>query len=96
MQWYNYDYKMITDMITSIIGLSTGAEFDIVEQQLQIVWQLRKGSTITPNVLMWLVDTIRAYDWQLSADRMTESDHCEEGKPSAPTLFHFVKQLNES
>jgi len=42
---------MITDMITGIIGLSSEAEYEIVEQGLQIVWQLQKGSTITPNVL---------------------------------------------
>ena len=61
MQRYNYDYQMITDMITGIIGLSTGAEFEIVEQRLQIVWQLRKGSTITPNILKWLADMIHDY-----------------------------------
>jgi hypothetical protein len=69
---------MITNMITGIIGLSTGAEFEIVEHRLQIVSQLRKGSTITPNVLKWLADTMRAYHWQLSPDRTTEPDRCEE------------------
>jgi len=38
---------MITDMITGVIGLSTG-KFKIVEQRSQIVWQLRKGSIMTP------------------------------------------------
>jgi len=38
---------MITDMITSIIELSTGAEFRIVELRLQMVCQLRMRSTIT-------------------------------------------------
>jgi hypothetical protein len=41
------------------------------------VWQLRKGSTITPNVLKWLADTIRNYHCQLSQsapDWMTELD----------------------
>jgi hypothetical protein len=69
---------MITNMITGIIGLSTGAEFEILEQRLQIVWQFRKGSTITPNVLKWLADTIRDYHWQLTPDRTTEPDRCEE------------------
>jgi len=87
---------MITDMITGIIGRSTGAEFEIVEQRLQIVWQLRKGSTITPNVLEWLADTIRNYHWQLSTDWTTESDRYEDREPSAPTLFYFIKQVNES
>jgi len=80
MQWYNYDYHMITDMTTDIIGLSTGAEFEILEQWSQIVWHLRKGSTITPNVLKWLADTIRDYYCRLSyfaPDRTTESDRCE-------------------
>ena len=37
-----------------------------MEQRSQIVWKLRKGSTITPNVLKWLADTIRDYLCQLS------------------------------
>jgi hypothetical protein len=72
---------MITDVIAGIIGLSTGAESEIVEQRLQIVWQLRKGSTITPIVLKWLADTIRDYHCQLSPlapDWTTESDRCKE------------------
>jgi len=43
--------------------------------------------------------TIRDYHCQLSqsaSDRTTESDRCEEREPSAPTLFYFVKQVNES
>jgi len=60
------------------------------------VWQLRKGSIITPKVLKWLADTIRDYHWQLSPDWTTESDHSEEREPTAPTLFYFVKQVNES
>jgi hypothetical protein len=60
-----------------------------------VLW-LRKGSTITPNVLKWLADTIRDYHWQLSPDWTTESDCCEEREPSEPTLFYFVKEVNES
>jgi hypothetical protein len=71
-------------------------EFKIVEQRLQIVWQLRKGSTITPIFLKWLADTIRDYHCQLSPDRTTESDRCEEREPSAPTLFNFIKRTPTS
>jgi len=77
------------------------AKFKIVDQQSQIVWQLRKGYIIIPppNVLKWLAGTIRYYYCQLSPfapDWTTESNHCEEREPSAPTLFYFVKQENES
>ena len=77
-------------MTTGIIGLSTGAEFEIVEQRLQIVWQLRNGSTITPNVLKWLANTIREYHCQLSyfaPDRTTESERCERAICANSILF---------
>jgi hypothetical protein len=48
------------------------------------MWQLRKGSTITPNDLQWLADTIGDYHWQLSPDWTTESDRCDEIELSAP------------
>jgi len=38
---------MITDMITGVMVYRL-AEFKIVEQRSQIVWQLRKGRIITP------------------------------------------------
>ena len=75
------------------------AEFKIVEQRSQIVWQLPMGSIITPRVLKWLAGTIRDYYCQLSPlapDWTTESDRCEEREPSAPTKFYFVKQVNEN
>jgi len=66
-------------------------QFKIVEQRLQIVWQLRKGSTITPIVLKWLADTIRDYHWQLSPDWTIELDHCEEREPLTPALINSMK-----
>jgi hypothetical protein len=56
------------------------------------------GSIIIPppNVLKWLADTIRDYHWQLSPDRTTESDRCEEREPSAPTLFNITKHTPTS
>jgi len=89
---------MITGMITGIIGLSTAAVFEILERRSQIVWQLSKGSIIPANILKWVADTIRDYHRQLSQlapDWTTESDRCER-EPSAPTLFYFGKQVNES
>ena len=70
-----------------------------MEQRSQIVWQLRKGSTTTLKVLKWLAGTICDYNGQLmplAPDWTTESDRCEDREPSAPTLFYFVKQVNES
>jgi len=56
---------MMIDIITGI-RVYRRAEFKIEEQRSQIVWLLRKGSTITPNVLKWLADTISDYLCQLS------------------------------
>jgi len=86
-------------MITGIIGVSAGAEFEIMEQRLQIVWRHQKGSTMTPNVGKWPADIIRDYSCQLShlaSDCMIESERCEGREPSALTLFNSVKQVNES
>jgi hypothetical protein len=66
---------------------------------LQIVWQLRKGSSITWKFLKWLAETIRVYNGQLpqlAPDCMTESDRCEKRKPSAPTVFNFIKHTPTS
>jgi hypothetical protein len=74
---------MITDFFRQWMG-----RVQEVGQQLQIVWQLRKGSTITPHVLKWLADTIHNHRCQLShfaPDWTTESDRCEEREPSEPT-----------
>jgi len=71
-----------------------------VEQRSQIVWQLRKGSITTPNVLKWLAGMFRDYHCQLSQstpDWTTESDLVRrEREPSAPTLFNFIKHTPTS
>jgi hypothetical protein len=69
------DTTMITDFFRQLMG-----RVQEVEQRSQIVWQLRMGSIITPNILKWLADTIRDCHCQLSylaPDRTTESDRCE-------------------
>jgi hypothetical protein len=78
LQWLRKSYKalyhqqlcneltMIPDMITGIM-IYRLAGIKIVEQRSQIVWQLRKGSTITLNILKWLAGTIRDYHCQLSS-----------------------------
>ena len=71
----------------------------MVDQQSQIVWQLRKRGIITPRVLKWLTGTIRDYNCQLSPlapHWTTESDRCEEREPSAPTLFIITKHTPTS
>jgi len=50
-------------------------------------------------IALTISDTIREYRCQLShlaPDWTTESDRGEEWEPSTPTLFYFVKQVNES
>ena len=67
-------------MITDFFRLSMGRVQE-VEQRLQIMWQLRMGSLITPNVLKWLVGMICDYHCQVSQlapDWTTELDRCEE------------------
>jgi hypothetical protein len=71
------------------------AECEILEQQSQIVEQLQMGSTITPHVVKWLANTIRKYYGQLAPDWTIEFDSYDDREPSAPTLFYFVKQVDE-
>jgi len=74
---------MITDMLRLLMD-----RVHHMEQQSQIVSQLRMGSIMTPKVLKWLAVTIRNYHCQLSSfapDWTTESDCCEQREPSAPT-----------
>ena len=71
-------------------------EFKIVAQRAQIVWQLLKGSIITPIVLMWLADAIHNYYGQLAPDWTTETDCCKARVPWAPPPFNFIKHMPTS
>jgi len=72
------------------------AEFKIVEQRSQIVWQLRMGSIITPSVLKWLAGTICDYHCQLSQsapDWTTESDPCQERESHLRQLYSISPNI---
>jgi hypothetical protein len=67
---------MITDIISSIT-VYLYAQFKRMEQQLQIMQLLQKGTTMTPKVPMWLAGTILDYNcqlWYCTPDWMMESD----------------------
>jgi len=94
---------MITDIITdTITGIMVyrWVEFKIVEQRFQIVLQLRKGSTITPE---WS-KVVSRYDWWLPMPIVTIGTWLEdrigslwgEREPSVPTLFSFIKHMRTS
>jgi len=76
------------------------SEFRIVEQRLQIVWQLHKGSIITPE---WS-KVANHYESRLTLSiisfRIWLDDQIgslsEEREPSAPARFDFVNGVNES
>jgi len=88
---------MITDMITSIIGVLMDRVQDM-EPRSQIVWQLQMGSIITAKVLKWLAGTIRDNRRQLSQsapDWTTELDRCKERESHLRQLYSISSNIRQ-